>query len=720
MSDSNPSPDLKLNDWTAELGRNVAWLGAVALLMLMPVGAEAESEISAGWARMPEIVAPMAASAPSIPARDWAPEEILLVAPHSAATSVALSTQSDASPQRIGFSRPVPILDNSERFAVGQVWHRTASGGRASAFKVTSPQARALRLGLRIVAIPDAAVVRFYDPEGQIVHSVSGGDIKATIQRNLAAGDTGEDAETYWSPVIEGESQIMDIELPPGTDPSELRMSVPRLSHLLQSPLAANLLQPMAAAYCHNDVMCYPAWRPESNATARMVYTSNGATYLCTGTLLNDKDDTTFIPYFLSANHCIPTQSVASTLQTNWFYRSAACGGGVGSVQTRTGGATLLYTAEKTDTSFMRLLADPPPGAVLAGWSASLPAVNEYLIGLHHPAGDLQKISFGNLWDYGNCVWIDSQRYCSLTDPASADGFVVGWSDGTTEPGSSGSGIFNTNHQLVGNLWVGPIDYACGSADNWGGYGRFDIPFYARLYQWLNYSPSFPPETGWWWNPQESGRGFTIEMRDGKLFMAVFLYDPSGRPTWFTSGGAMNSGTSYVGQLVSFANGQTLTGPYKPPVQTSSVGWVSLEFHAADRATLTWPGGTLPIERFKFGEGPRSTGVKPEAGWWWNVAESGRGFAIETQGDTLFIAGYMYDASGNPVWFTANGQMDATNHFNSTWVQFSGGQTLTGPYVPPVVTNPNVGSVIVHFLSPTSALVTLPNGRQISLSRFAF
>ena len=37
------------------------------------------------------------------------------------------------------------------------------------------------------------------------------------------------------------------------------------------------------------------------------------------------------------------------------------------------------------------------------------------------------------------------------------------------------------------------------------------------------------PQTGWWWNPAESGRGFSIESSGNNLFMAAYLYDVSGR-----------------------------------------------------------------------------------------------------------------------------------------------------------------------------------------------
>ena len=37
------------------------------------------------------------------------------------------------------------------------------------------------------------------------------------------------------------------------------------------------------------------------------------------------------------------------------------------------------------------------------------------------------------------------------------------------------------------------------------------------------------PQTGWWWNTAEGGRGYSIEASGGRLFFASYLYDVSGR-----------------------------------------------------------------------------------------------------------------------------------------------------------------------------------------------
>lgn len=466
-------------------------LGPVLLIILavsLPVTA---GSTGIGYAIKPSADTALSSPTSEMPVRDWQPETITLDPPLAASIDTAASDRSGPGPTRIGFKRLIPLLADRSKFSHRAVWHPTDEGGLIAAFMITSPSAKAIRLGLRIRSLPENILFRFYDPDQQTVFTASGTDIRNVLQRNRAAGEIGDDAETYWTPVIEGDTQIVEVELAPGLSLEDVDMALPELSHLFQAAVDSSRYEATAVSPCHNDVSCYAAWSPESNATARMIFTKSGASYLCSGTLLNYLNNTTYIPYFLTANHCISLQTVASSLQTYWFYRSSSCNGPLGSYQTRTGGAELLFASENTDTSFMRLTAVPPPGTVWAGWLVSLPVLNQKLTGVHHPQGDLQKISFGDVDGYGTCVWngsaVDNCYESSSTD---STGFFVNWTSGLVEPGSSGSGIFNANHQLLGTLAVGNVGAGCGVA-NVGGYGRFDIPYTQALYQWLN-SPGNP------------------------------------------------------------------------------------------------------------------------------------------------------------------------------------------------------------------------------------
>ncbi len=236
-----------------------------------------------------------------------------------------------------------------------------------------------------------------------------------------------------------------------------------------------------------------------------------------------------------------------------------------------------------------------------------------------------------------------------------------------------------------------------------------------------------PPQTGWWWNPLEDGRGFSLEVRGNNLFFAAFLYDVSGRSTWYVSTGPISlNGTYYTGDLLSAKNGQTLGGAYPGFPALTSVGSITIAFNNPATGTIVWPGGTVPIQRFNIvpnGLNLAPVAGQPENGWWWNEQEAGRGFFLEWQGGNLDIAGYMYDDAGNSVWYLTTGPLAGTESaraFSGSWWSFGNGQTLTGPWKPNTRLSSNVAPVTIQFNGVDRATMTLPNGRTTNLVRHRF
>ncbi|MBN2437434.1 MAG: hypothetical protein JXL20_02420, partial [Deltaproteobacteria bacterium] len=407
-------------------------------------------------------------------------------------------------PHRIGFGRDVPQLGSAADTAACLQWQSTPQAGMITAISIRSPEAVGIRLGILVRRLPAEAVVRFYARGAEAAYEISGREMMESVRRNLEAGDGGDAARTCWSPHIDGEEATLEIELPPGIGPDKVEISIPRVSHFFQPPLAAqgeNIIHQTgigAAASCEIDATCYyGVWSPASNATARMIFVeTDGHSYLCTGTLLNDTASSG-TPYFLSAQHCISQQAVASTLQTYWFYRSASCNSGTlnpGST-TLTGGAALLYSDLDTDTSFMRLINTPPAGATYIGWDSNAPALGTAVADIHHPKGDLQKISFGTIQSYQDCTATDPSGTftCSDATQTNAEYLDVTFTIGITEGGSSGSGLFTASggsHYLIGQLRGG--DTSCSNPNGSNSYGRFDMAYNTALYQWLSVGSTSP------------------------------------------------------------------------------------------------------------------------------------------------------------------------------------------------------------------------------------
>ena len=154
---------------------------------------------------------------------------------------------------------------------------------------------------------------------------------------------------------------------------------------------------------------------------------------------------------------------------------------------------------------------------------------------------------------------------------------------------------------------------------------------------------------------------------------------------------------------------------------SDNAGAITLAFTDENNGTLTWPSGNVQINRFIFDSGSNSDGGDsiPASGWWWNTDESGRGFAIERQGNTIFFAAFLYDDSGLPTWFTAVLNRDTAQDFSGILKQLQGGQTLLGEYQPPTVLNDNAGTITLFFSDANHGTLNWPGG-SVDISRFRF
>lgn len=112
------------------------------------------------------------------------------------------------------------------------------------------------------------------------------------------------------------------------------------------------------------------------------------------------------------------------------------------------------------------------------------------------------------------------------------------------------------------------------------------------------------PETGIYWNPAESGRGYAIEVADGAATVAVFHYTADGQPTWHLAVVPLQGSGAGKAQFQSYSGGQTLTGAHKVPVAAAQ-GQFTLQFGESCAGKLAFPSMALiPVQRFPFGSLP--------------------------------------------------------------------------------------------------------------------
>ena len=351
-------------------------------------------------------------------------------------------------------------------------WTRHADGSFVSSLTITSPGAISVRAGIR-AELTAGGEIRFFGFQSD--------EGFAPITREDFHLEGGE-VQTLWSPTVEGDTIGIEIALPSEKARSAFSFHVDEIAHTFRSiepfrPAPKNLDCPED----HIDVQCRTGSIHDNlqDAVARIRFELDDSSYVCSGTLVNDKVRTTFVPYFLTAAHCISTGSVARSVEAWWFYQRATCGGSARDrrFSRTTGGTDLLTASARYDLALLRFREAPPGGLGFSGWSG-LPIDHPAgAYGIHHPAGDLKKFSAGTTADNRDSHGV-------------TNAIPVTWSEGTTEGGSSGSGLFLDNGgYLVGGLSHGP---PCGPyiTDYYGPFRDF-LPQASR---WLDSALPLPAD----------------------------------------------------------------------------------------------------------------------------------------------------------------------------------------------------------------------------------
>ncbi|MCF8361120.1 MAG: T9SS type A sorting domain-containing protein [Prolixibacteraceae bacterium] len=163
-------------------------------------------------------------------------------------------------------------------------------------------------------------------------------------------------------------------------------------------------------------------------------------------------------PLLLSAFHIYDDNETAQITIYDFNYESPFCTEIDGYDNQSVSGATALASSDSLDFMLVELSAMPPVTfrPYYVGWDATndLPS-NTYTI--HHPNGDTKKISH----DEGQCDSITFSRGFMKNGHWK----VFNWEEGTTEAGSSGACLFNTEKRAVGTLSGGTASCSNNSYD---------------------------------------------------------------------------------------------------------------------------------------------------------------------------------------------------------------------------------------------------------------
>lgn len=315
--------------------------------------------------------------------------------------------------------------------------------------QVTAPNAVSLNFGFTRFHLPEGAELNIYSAD------------RTQFIRTFTSADNNVNNE-LWTPVIMSDDVIIELTAPAATV-GKVDVELGQIGQGFRTFSESTL----KAGACNIDVACSDSkgWENEVNSVGVI---STGGSRFCTGFMVNNtSNDKT--PYFMTAHHCRISAAAAPSLVVYWNYQKSSCRGQRDAKLTDfQSGSVLLATGFKTDFTLVKLNSQPKPewNVKYAGWDATENGHDAPAVAIHHPNVDEKSISFEN----ENAV---ISSYAGQNSPGDSTHVrVIDWDKGTTEPGSSGSPLFNSSHRVVGQLHGGGA--ACGNnlSDY---YGRFHI-----------------------------------------------------------------------------------------------------------------------------------------------------------------------------------------------------------------------------------------------------
>jgi lysyl endopeptidase len=312
---------------------------------------------------------------------------------------------------RAGIVRPVALGSGDGEWtavAAGWVWR----------LEIRSLGAKAMRAHFRELNLPSGGELFAYNPED------------SAEPYHFLFGSSAEPRE-WWTELSTGETLRLEI-LIPSEGRSKTSFNVGEIAHLYRAVEGGSFA---AAGSCNLDAKCYPEWIQAGDAVVQLRWSDSQFFYLCSGVLVNNAAND-FSPLVLTANHCISNESAADGLQFSWRFRSTSCGAN-STVSNSSLRGNLEAAAPGDDMTLLSVSGSLPTGLTFAGWNVQPVTQGADITGIHHPEGSYQRISFGK------------------TTNGVAGAINVQWNQGITEPGSSGSPLFNSSREVLGTLTGG-------------------------------------------------------------------------------------------------------------------------------------------------------------------------------------------------------------------------------------------------------------------------
>lgn len=350
--------------------------------------------------------------------------------------------------------------------------------------RILSPNAYSINLGFTQFKLVEGVELYLYNSdESEMVGPFTSKD--------------NDDHLQLWTPMIMGEEIVIElVGVEKAIKKSELILSSVNHDFL-------DIKNKSLSGSCNLDVVCgnEDGWgivdEYRDIISSVGAYTLNGIDQ-CSGMLINNTAQDCK-PYFITADHCEISPSNAQSVVVYWNFENQSCrqpfsfeSGQVGNGLRNdfNTGAVLRASLDDSDFALIELddPVDPRLNLFFSGWDIT-GELSDTSICIHHPGVEEKRISF----DFESMVYESGNVQTPLV-------IVNDWDIGTTEPGSSGAPIFNSQKRFIGQLNGGLA--ACGN-DEYDAFGYIN-------YSWdANSLPSRSLKS--WLDPLSKG----IEVLDG-------------------------------------------------------------------------------------------------------------------------------------------------------------------------------------------------------------
>ena len=226
------------------------------------------------------------------------------------------------------------------------------------------------------------------------------------------------------------------------------------------------------------------------------------------------------------------------------------------------------------------------------------------------------------------------------------------------------------------------------------------------------------PANGWWFSPQTPGALYAVEAENGVVRLGSFVFSAQGGPQWNLARCVQTVPGTYLGTAEQYTGGWALNQSPSSPTAIVDGPAVKLVFQGATTATLQIGTQTVPIQRYQFSDQWASPMLNaPRSGWWDQSTQSGRGYFLEAQGNTLFLGGLIYGSSGQPRWFTSTGPVASTGNFSAKLTVCSAQPNSDGTLQAPTC-NATTDTIRLTFSTPWRATLRLDQEPPVDLRRY--